>query len=119
MGGANSIVNVFDINNYNKSKLTEQALKREASFEEIDENEKQIGQSQTRKPFGAEMLSFNDKKESEREQSTALDDGRLKNFNDYEIQKYMQKNIKPIHMPDMPTYMRAEDQDPGQSSPRS
>jgi dynamin 1-like protein len=31
----------------------------------------------------------------------------------------MQKNIKPIHLPDMPTYMRAEDRDPGQSSPRS
>ena len=43
MGGANSIVNVFDINNYNKNKLTEQALKRETSFEEIDESDKQIG----------------------------------------------------------------------------
>ena len=45
--------------------------------------------------------------------------GRLKNFNDYEIQKYMQTNIKPIHLPDMPTYMRAQNEDPGQSSPRS
>lgn len=47
------------------------------------------------------------------------EDGRLKNFTDYEIQKYMQKDIKPIHLPDMPSYKRAEDQDPGQSSPRS
>jgi len=31
----------------------------------------------------------------------------------------MQQNVKPIHLPDMPTYMRAENQDPGQSSPRS
>ena len=31
----------------------------------------------------------------------------------------MQNNIKPIHLPDIPSYMRAEDQDPGQSSPRS
>ena len=31
-------------------------------------------------------------------------DGRLKNFNEYEIQKYMQKDVKPIHLPDMPTY---------------
>ena len=31
----------------------------------------------------------------------------------------MQKDIKPIRLPDMPTYMRAEDKDPGQSSPRS
>jgi dynamin 1-like protein len=31
----------------------------------------------------------------------------------------MQKDIKPIHLPDMPTYMRAQNEDPGQSSPRS
>lgn len=31
----------------------------------------------------------------------------------------MQKNIKPIHLPDMPSYMRAENHDPGQSSPRT
>ena len=31
----------------------------------------------------------------------------------------MQTNIKPIHLPDMPTYMRAQNEDPGQSSPRS
>lgn len=57
-------------------------------------------------------------KDPKKEEQT-LDNGRLKNFTDYEIQKYMQKNIKPIHLPDMPTYMRAEDKDPGQSSPRS
>jgi len=39
--------------------------------------------------------------------SDVVDNGRLKNFNEYEIQKYMQKDIKPIHLPDMPTYMRA------------
>ena len=57
-------------------------------------------------------------KEPKQEDQT-LDNGRLKNFTDYEINKYMQKNIKPIHLPDMPTYMRAEDKDPGQSSPRN
>jgi dynamin 1-like protein len=31
----------------------------------------------------------------------------------------MQDDIKPVHLPDMPTYMRAENKDPGQSSPRS
>ena len=31
----------------------------------------------------------------------------------------MQEDIKPIHVPDMPTFMRAEDNDPGQSKPRS
>ena len=47
------------------------------------------------------------------------ENGRLKNYNEYEIQKYMQKDIKPIHLPDLPTYMRAQNEDPGQSSPRS
>jgi len=31
----------------------------------------------------------------------------------------MQKNIRPIHMPRMTTFKRAEDNDPGQSSPRA
>ena len=46
-------------------------------------------------------------------------DGRYGGDNDYEISKYKQANVKPVHLPDMPTYMRAENQDPGQSSPRS
>ena len=40
-------------------------------------------------------------------------------MNDFELSKYMQKDIKPIRLPDTPSYMRAEDKDPGQSSPRS
>lgn len=31
----------------------------------------------------------------------------------------MQRDVRPIHLPDIPTYMRAEDRDPGQSSPRN
>ena len=58
-------------------------------------------------------------KKQEEGKEAGVDNGRLKNFNDYEIQKYMQTNIKPIHLPDMPTYMRAQNEDPGQSSPRS
>jgi uncharacterized protein YehS (DUF1456 family) len=34
-------------------------------------------------------------------------------LNDFELSKYMQKDIKAIRLPDMPTYMRAEDKDPG------
>ncbi len=45
--------------------------------------------------------------------------GRHDITNEYEIQKYMQPKVSPVRLPDMPTYMRAEDQDPGQSSPRS
>ncbi len=57
-------------------------------------------------------------KKAEGDENTE-DGGRFKNLNEYEIQKYMQKDIKPIHLPDMPTYMRAQNEDPGQSSPRS
>lgn len=122
MGGANGITNVFDINSYNRERLSEEALRKNSDqvFEDVGEDGKsrQVkpikGQAQTRQPFGGEMLVLKDPKEEQQ-----LDNGRLKNFNDYEINKYMQKNIKPIHLPDMPTYMRAEDRDPGQSSPRS
>ena len=31
----------------------------------------------------------------------------------------MQKNVKPIHMPKMMRFKRADDDDPGQSSPRA
>jgi hypothetical protein len=43
----------------------------------------------------------------------------MQNLNDYEIEKYMNSETRRISLPDMPTYMRAEDNDPGQSSPRS
>lgn len=52
-------------------------------------------------------------------EASALENGRLENINDYEINKYMQADVQPIHLPDLPTYMRAEDKDPGQSSPRN
>lgn len=48
-----------------------------------------------------------------------MENGRHNITNEYEIQKYMQPKVSPVRLPDMPTYMRAEDQDPGQSSPRS
>jgi hypothetical protein len=41
---------------------------------------------------------------------------REQNFQSYEVNKYMQKNIKPIHMPHMTSFKRANDHDPGQSS---
>ena len=44
---------------------------------------------------------------------------RMQDFNNYEINKYMRKDIKPIHMPKMTQFKRAEDNDPGQSSPRA
>lgn len=44
---------------------------------------------------------------------------RIKDANDYEINKYMQKNVKAVHMPRMPATKRAEDDDPGQSESRA
>ena len=44
---------------------------------------------------------------------------RMNDLNDYEIQKYMQPNVKPVNLPDLPSFMRAQNEDPGQSSPRS
>jgi len=44
---------------------------------------------------------------------------RVKDINNYEVNKYMQKDIRPIHMPHMKNFKRAEDHDPGQSSPRA
>lgn len=44
---------------------------------------------------------------------------RVQDESHYELNKYMQKNIKPIHMPHMTSFKRAEDHDPGQSSPRA
>lgn len=46
--------------------------------------------------------------DSKEAMGAGLDDGKLKNFNDYEINKYMQKNVKQIRLPDIPTFMRAE-----------
>jgi hypothetical protein len=58
-------------------------------------------------------------KQGERGEGKAMQNGRHNITNEYEIQKYMQPKVSPVRLPDMPTYMRAEDQDPGQSSPRS
>jgi len=44
---------------------------------------------------------------------------RVKTDHGYEIDKYMQKNVKPIHMPRMPSFKRAETEDPGQSEHRA
>ena len=76
---------------------------RENSFEDI-------GPTNKRQQTGINLLLTQKTNDAEAQESmgAGLDDGRLKNFNDYEINKYMQKNIKPIHLPDMPTYMRAE-----------
>ena len=44
---------------------------------------------------------------------------RIKTDHGYEIDKYMQKDVKPIHMPRMPSFKRAETEDPGQNEHRA
>jgi dynamin 1-like protein len=117
MGGANSIVNVFDVNNYSKHQMqmNQATANRElGDFEDID-----VGQDTKKKSGISLLLSQKGEADGAKERGTIFDDGRLKNFNDKEINKYMQHNVKPIHLPEMPSTMRAENQDPGQSSPRS
>ena len=86
------------------------------SFEDIGITDNKAKNS---RQAGLTLLLAQKNGEEAKERETIFDDGRLKNFNDMETNKYIQKNVKPIHLPDMPTYMRAENQDPGQSSPRS
>ena len=44
------------------------------------------------------------------------DEERVKDFDNYEVNTYLQKDIKPIHMPKMQSFKRADNNDPGQSS---
>jgi len=125
MGGANSIVNVFDINSYHQEQLSAMKMSRERaeSYDQLTADDGEpVGQAaQARGRFGVDMI-VQKRKGAGGEDSAATDmvnNGRLKNFNEYEIQKYMQKDVKPIHLPDMPSYKRAQNEDPGQSSPRS
>jgi dynamin 1-like protein len=116
MGGANAITNVFDVNSYSKHQMQMQNRNELESFEDINMPENK----QPSRHSGFTLLMKQKQNEEEsKDQETILNDGRLKDFNDKEINKYMQKNVKPIHLPDMPTLMRAENEDPGQSSPRS
>lgn len=46
------------------------------------------------------------------------DEERVKDFDNYEVNTYLQKDIKPIHMPKMQSFKRADNNDPGQSSSR-
>jgi len=117
MGGSNSIVNVFDAKTWSDEQLNQLNLNEkdnDDSFDAVDEERK--GQQQRTQALGVDMLV---KKQVKGEGSELLEDGRLKNLNEYEIQKYMQPNIEQIHLPDMPGHMRAKNADPGQSSPRS
>ena len=117
MGGSNSIMNVFDASSWNQEMLNQANLdekENDDSFDEVDGESK--GQRQRTQALGVDMLV---KKQVKGEGPELLEDGRLKNLNEYEIQKYMQPNIEQIHLPDMPSHMRAKNADPGQLSPRS
>ena len=75
------------------------------SFEDINIVDNKAKNS---RQAGLTLLLANKNGEESKERETIFNDGRLKDYNDKEINKYMQKDVKPIHLPDMPTYMRAE-----------
>ena len=52
-------------------------------------------------------------------QSSYANKDRVKGMQNYEINKYINQDMKPIHMPHMANFKRAEVDDPGQSSPRA
>ena len=110
MGGANSIINVFDINTYGKEHLDMMNIKKhgDSSFEDMVNGAKTAFKAD-QKSFGADVIIKKQSDEETKHQQLggALNDG-MGGGDDYEIQKYMQKDIKPVHLPDMPTYMRAE-----------
>jgi len=83
MGGSNSIVNVFDVANFNNEQLNQLNLNKDSqdSFDAVDEDNDAKGQQ--RSQIGADMLIS--KKKPEEGKDKVLDDGRLKNFNEYEI----------------------------------
>jgi hypothetical protein len=72
-----------------------------------------MSQKESRNPFGDNMMLVKEEK-SNKGAPDGLQNGRLQNqnLNEYEIQKYMQPKVDRVRMPDMPTYMRAEDNDP-------
>lgn len=118
MGGANSIVNVFDINNY-KTMMTRsnKPPSANASFDEV-QGLRKIGQAKKNTNSPYDNLSFESKNNTKANAADQTSE-RVNNYKDSEIQKYRNKDVEPIRLPDIPEYMRAEDQDPGQSSPRS
>lgn len=92
MGGANSIVNVFDINNYHKEQLNAMKLAqrdRADSYDQLDKEEgsdQPMGQAAHRAgKFGVDMIVQKSAGAGAASQDDIADNGRLKNFNEYEI----------------------------------
>merc|ERR1712096_446724 len=102
MGGSNSIMSMFDP--ANAKKLHEQNKKAGFNIEAL----------QSRGPASAGInLDVGDGEPGPSNKD------RVKHIQDYEINKYINQDMKPIHMPRMASFKRAEDDDPGQSSPRA
>ena len=88
MGGANSIVNVFDVNSYNTNAMGNVKLsdrERRSSNDDGEEESKVKGQTAQRNvKFGADVLVH--KKATGADGDADLEDGgRFKNLNEYEI----------------------------------
>jgi dynamin 1-like protein len=120
MGGANSLFDVFDPSAYQGDNAI--ALKKVRSKKEPDDFDKAHMEEMVDKHYHDGIIHHTNtfsKHDTESTLNNAPDNGRVKDFNEYEINKYMQKEHKAIHLPQAPKSMRAQNSDPGQNSPRS
>lgn len=118
MGGANSLFNVFDPNAYKGDNAIQ--LKKVRSKKD-DEFDKAQMEEMVDKHYHDGIIHLKNSQllDDESSMNNAPNNGRVKDFNDYEVNKYMQKEHKAIHLPHIPQNMRAQNSDPGQNSPRS
>ncbi|CDW73557.1 dynamin-1-like protein [Stylonychia lemnae] len=137
MGGATAIFNVFDPNAYaaQQAKLEKFQEERQLSFEEVNDEDsskssskKKQQQQQQKQTSGGLFSSWfggnpsrvdSDEEDKDENNLKELEYAKYRNDQDFEINKYMQKNIKPVHLPNMPSSIRATKEEMSQNSPRS
>ena len=113
MGGANSIFNMFDpTEQTNKAK---EVAKHRLTIERLDNEEIQQVVAERKVSPNQEQLNF-EEDQQKANQSNLQNEERVKDFDNYEVNKYMQKNVQPVRMQKMTNFKRAEDDDPGQSA---
>uniref|UniRef100_A0A7S3ISD7 GED domain-containing protein n=2 Tax=Strombidium inclinatum TaxID=197538 RepID=A0A7S3ISD7_9SPIT len=106
------------INTYHPDFQKQAALNVKDMLERDEAEERKAGQRVMNKVSEIEESEFDQSHKVTVGQNLQMDE-RVKDFSSYEVNKYMQKNVRPIHMPQMQTFKRAEDDDPGQYASRS
>ena len=90
MGGANSIFNMFDpTEQTNKAK---EVAKHRMNIERLDNEEVQQIVSKRKVSPNQDQLNFQDDQQKAN-QSNLQNEERVKDFDNYEVNKYMQKNV--------------------------